>query len=71
MTVKHGEIGVMVEGAVWFGWKSVLILVGECLNGPKSCQKLEKGLLPLFETNQIDKKSTFFKKIEYYAVQAK
>ena len=50
----------MVWGAVWFGGKSELILVEEWLNGPKYCQILEKGLLPLFDTNQIDKNTYLF-----------
>ena len=58
-TVKHGGIGVMVWGAVWYEGRSSLIFVEDRLNGAKYNGILEDGLLPLYQ-DKLDKNTTLF-----------
>jgi len=58
-TVKHGGIGVMVWGAIWYDGKSELVFIENRLNGEKYNGILEKGLLPLFSV-KLDKNQVLF-----------
>ena len=58
-TMKHGGLGIMVLGAIWYEGRSPLILIEKRLHIEEFNKILEIGLLPLYE-RKLDKSNTLF-----------